>query len=642
MASLLAGIAPVAPVDLGASFDAGKTSAMDMQRQGLQLQGDKQAAALKTAEIIGRFAVDADTPEKWAAAMQTAAQMGVPDATEYASQFGKRDQIIRATQAVSDQLNTRTAGQFLGALPQSQPQGATLDGRYLASVSQPAAPATGAAPPIGQSLVGSTGGDMLNPGLAQSESGGNPAAVNRLGYSGRYQMGEGALADAGVYQDPTPGSKNDWAGTFNIPGFPQVKTQADFLANPQAQEAAYKAHADRLGTEMDAAGLGQYIGQTVGGVPITADGLIRMAHLGGVAGTKRFLQSGGKHNPADENGTSLADYGRRGAGAGGGAVRPATGDIQAPVGNTVPNEALSILAANPTYAGTAINTAIAQYGVGKNTPTDDMREYQFARAHDGFTGTFQDWLLSQKKAGASTVTVDQKGEVKYDQTMGEGLAKMNLDMAQDAQKARSSINTLQMMQGALADPNVTQGAWGPSSLMLKRGAQALGMDVGNLGPAELAQAIGSELTLQARDPSQGGGMPGAMSDADRTFLQTIPPGLSKTPQGNAMVIDYLTRRNQRTLEIEKLRQTYVRENGRMDENFFAKLSDWSDAHPLFSDADRAAMQAATPAPLPQFNPNAATAAPAGSPPIIRNDDDFNALPSGTEFIAPDGYHRKKP
>jgi len=33
-----------------------------------------------------------------------------------------------------------------------------------------------------------------------------------------------------------------------------------------------------------------------------------VAHLGGKNGMRKFLQTGGKYNPEDSNGTSLSDY----------------------------------------------------------------------------------------------------------------------------------------------------------------------------------------------------------------------------------------------------------------------------------------------------------------------------------------------
>ena len=38
------------------------------------------------------------------------------------------------------------------------------------------------------------------------------------------------------------------------------------------------------------------------------DGLRAVAHLGGVGGMKKYVQSKGKYNPSDQLGTSLNDY----------------------------------------------------------------------------------------------------------------------------------------------------------------------------------------------------------------------------------------------------------------------------------------------------------------------------------------------
>jgi hypothetical protein len=159
--------------------------------------------------------------------------------------------------------------------------------------------------------------------LAQRESGGKPDTVNQFGYAGTYQFGAPRLKDLGVY---TPGEGENlagwsktpatapgkWTGTFNIPGFPDVKTMQDFLGSPNAQKAVYELHQQRTDQEIGNLGLGQYIGQNVGGVQITQDGLRAMVHLAGATGTQRVLQSGGQYNPPDANGTTALDYARLG------------------------------------------------------------------------------------------------------------------------------------------------------------------------------------------------------------------------------------------------------------------------------------------------------------------------------------------
>lgn len=160
--------------------------------------------------------------------------------------------------------------------------------------------------------------------LINHESGGNPQRVNQLGYAGLYQFGAPLLTDLGLYKpgvnenlanwsSSPANAAGKWSGTFDIPGFPQVKTLRDFLANPGAQKAAFDAHTANMDAQIKANGLDRYIGQTVAGVPITREGLHAMIHLGGVDGTRVALQTNGTVNPRDANGTSLLDYARLGA-----------------------------------------------------------------------------------------------------------------------------------------------------------------------------------------------------------------------------------------------------------------------------------------------------------------------------------------
>jgi len=173
----------------------------------------------------------------------------------------------------------------------------------------------------------------VNPGspgeaaLIAHESGGNPRVVNKFGYAGLYQFGAPNLADLGLYKPGAGESVSDrsatggwsgqkWSGTFNIPGFPQVKTLNDFLASPPAQQAAFGIHAASMDAAIKANGLDKYIGKNVGGVPITQDGLRMMIHLGGVGNTLKALH--GEQTAADANGTTLLDYAKVGAFAGAG------------------------------------------------------------------------------------------------------------------------------------------------------------------------------------------------------------------------------------------------------------------------------------------------------------------------------------
>lgn len=165
---------------------------------------------------------------------------------------------------------------------------------------QPVAPAAGGA----QAQAPASGGSSeLVPGLGSRESGNDPSAVNAGGYSGMFQQGSARLSDPGVgVYTPAKGedvNANTWGGTFNIPGFPEVKTHADFLANPMAQRAALAA---------EVANTDAGIAATPGADKLNVNGLRAVAHLGGVAGMQKFVATGGAYNPEDSNHVRLSDY----------------------------------------------------------------------------------------------------------------------------------------------------------------------------------------------------------------------------------------------------------------------------------------------------------------------------------------------
>jgi hypothetical protein len=132
-------------------------------------------------------------------------------------------------------------------------------------------------------------------GLVGSESGGNLTALNSEGYGGRLQFGADRLADAAR------------AGIV-----PRGMSGAQFSRQPaDVQRRVEDWHFQDIDRQAARAGINQFMGQTVAGVTINQNSIRAMAHLGGVDGVRRFVETGGRYNPADSNGTRLSDYGRR-------------------------------------------------------------------------------------------------------------------------------------------------------------------------------------------------------------------------------------------------------------------------------------------------------------------------------------------
>ncbi|MGL4297107.1 MAG: hypothetical protein ACRCTG_15450 [Aestuariivirga sp.] len=134
--------------------------------------------------------------------------------------------------------------------------------------------------------------------LITTESGGNwraqnnvPGAGGKIGHFGRLQFGQERLEEA------------KRAGAM-----PAEASIQDFLASPEMQKNVERWHFSDIDNYIKANGLDAAIGKTINGVVVTQDGLRAVAHLGGKAGMKRFVETNGQYNPADANGTSLTNY----------------------------------------------------------------------------------------------------------------------------------------------------------------------------------------------------------------------------------------------------------------------------------------------------------------------------------------------
>lgn len=145
--------------------------------------------------------------------------------------------------------------------------------------------------------------------LIQRESGGNFGARNKQGYVGRAQFGEARLADA------------KRAGVI-----PAEATTEDFRLNPDMQKAAENWHFSDINNFIDSTGLASMEGKSINGVPITREGMVNVAHLGGKGGLQKFISSGGRYNPADANGTRLSDYFAMGGGEN---IQPMFAEVEA-------------------------------------------------------------------------------------------------------------------------------------------------------------------------------------------------------------------------------------------------------------------------------------------------------------------------
>jgi hypothetical protein len=146
----------------------------------------------------------------------------------------------------------------------------------------------GAMPAAGSPALSVSG---INESLARTESGGDYSVVNSEGFTGKYQWGQARLDDY-----------NRANGTsFSL---------AEFRGDPALQERAQAWHVKDIVSQT-----GDLVGRAVNGITMTPAAIVAMAHLGGIGGARRFVETNGAYDPADSNGTRLSDYAKTHGGA---------------------------------------------------------------------------------------------------------------------------------------------------------------------------------------------------------------------------------------------------------------------------------------------------------------------------------------
>lgn len=195
---------------------------------------------------------------------------------------------------------------------------------------------------------------------------------------------------------------------------------------------------------------------------------------------------------------------------------------------------------------------------------------------------------------------EDAGRKKFAEASAKEEAETFKKLTDEAGKSRVTIATLDVLGRALNDPNVYTGPAGQTVLTLKRVADRMGIPTKGVPNTELALTVINRLTLGAAEQ-----MKGALSDKDVAFLTTMVPSLASSKGGNAKIIGYLKKIEQRKVDIAQLAAAYVRTKGRLDAGFQDVLRQFSDRNPLF--------------PVSGLSP-----------------EQVKALPPGTEWVHPNG------
>lgn len=160
----------------------------------------------------------------------------------------------------------------------------------------------------------------------------------------------------------------------------------------------------------------------------------------------------------------------------------------------------------------------------KPETTDEIKEYNLAKKQ-GFQGSFFDFKTGLKKAGATQVNVDTKGENAFATKAGQLQAARYDELASDAQSSKQMLSDVATLNEL--GKNIQTGKLAEAKAAIGPYAQALGIDVKGLSEIQAFEAIVNRVAPSLRVKGSG-----AQSDYElKNFLKSLP-SLGNTPEGN--------------------------------------------------------------------------------------------------------------
>lgn len=165
----------------------------------------------------------------------------------------------------------------------------------------------------------------------------------------------------------------------------------------------------------------------------------------------------------------------------------------------------------------------------KPETTDEIKEYNLVVKQATASGekppSFVEFKTGLKKAGATNVNVDTKGENAFATKAGQLQAERYDALAGDAQTAKQMISDVQTLNEL--GKNIQTGKLAEAKAAIGPYAQALGIDVKGLSEIQAFEAIVNRVAPSLRVKGSG-----AQSDYElKNFLKSLP-SLGNTPEGN--------------------------------------------------------------------------------------------------------------
>ena len=203
-----------------------------------------------------------------------------------------------------------------------------------------------------------------------------------------------------------------------------------------------------------------------------------------------------------------------------------------------------------------------------------------------------------------------KGETALATARAKNTAEAEQAARASMESSQKQIGDLDQMAAIANNPGVYFGPGGQMINQARALARSMGLNIGEGAPeGEVFNSLARQMALQLRNPAGGAGMPGAMSDQDRNFLESMVPGLNRTREGNQLLLQMWREKEAHKLAESQERLRFMEANG-SQQGLQPHMAQWQAKNQAISNATRERVQQYRSS--PQGRTTATTAAQEGA------------------------------
>ena len=131
--------------------------------------------------------------------------------------------------------------------------------------------------------------------------------------------------------------------------------------------------------------------------------------------------------------------------------------------------------------------------------------------------------------------------------------------------AANALPNLYNLESIIASSKTDQGYFAPPRMVVRDALTDLGFTFeGDQANEAMFKVLSNKLAIAGRSTADGGGMPGSMSDSDRSFLVEMVPRLGNSPEANALIVQAMVLMEERKIDMRQEQDRFYKRQNTFD------------------------------------------------------------------------------